>query len=96
MADKELCVREIPNGLVVAVGRIDKKVVTEAAGFVISHAAGEWGMQTYTAVRPAPTHNEIAQLAYCLYESRGRQDGHDIEDWLAAERQLVRQRDQKS
>jgi hypothetical protein len=25
-----------------------------------------------------------------LYESRGRQDGHDIEDWLRAEQELVR------
>ena len=26
--------------------------------------------------RPSPTHDEIAQLAFSLYESRGRQDGH--------------------
>ena len=96
MADNKLCVSEVPNGLVVAVGRIDKEVVTKAADFVFSHAAGEWGMGAHTGGRPAPTHDEIAQLAYCLYESRGRQDGHDIEDWLAAERELVRQGDQKS
>jgi hypothetical protein len=37
-----------------------------------------------------PTHDEIAQLAYSLYESRGRQEGHQVEDWLGAEQELVR------
>ena len=48
-----------------------------------------WGMGKYTGRQASPTHEEIAQLAYCLYESRGRQDGHDIEDWLRAEQELV-------
>jgi hypothetical protein len=39
--------------------------------------------------RISPTHDEIAQLAFSLYESRGRQDGHHIEDWLRAEQELV-------
>ncbi|HEX8892308.1 MAG TPA: DUF2934 domain-containing protein [Terriglobales bacterium] len=47
-------------------------------------------MGTDTGGRFAPTQVEISKLAYSLYESRGRQDGHDIEDWLAAEQQLVR------
>ena len=88
MTDSEICISDVPNGLVVAVERIDKNVVTKASDFVTSQAAGEWGMGTYTGARP--THDEIAQLAYRLYESRGRQDGHDVEDWLAAERELVR------
>ncbi len=33
--------------------------------------------------------NRIAKVAYELYEKRGRQDGHQEEDWLEAER-LVR------
>jgi hypothetical protein len=36
-----------------------------------------------------PTHDEIALLAYSLYESRGRQEGHQMEDWLRAEQELV-------
>ena len=28
---------------------------------------------------------EIRSRAYELYESRGREDGHDLEDWLQAE-----------
>ncbi|PYV69208.1 MAG: hypothetical protein DMG96_34615 [Acidobacteria bacterium] len=43
-----------------------------------------------TGGRQAPTYDEIAQLAYCLYKSRGQQDGHDMEDWLRAEQELVR------
>jgi hypothetical protein len=49
-----------------------------------------WGMGKYTGGQTSPTHNEIAQLAYSLYESGGRRDGHDLEDWLRAEQQLVR------
>lgn len=87
MTDNEICISEVPDGLVVAVGRTD---VTKAGDFVTSQAAGEWGMGTDTGGRFAPTQVEISKLAYSLYESRGRQDGHDIEDWLAAEEQLVR------
>ena len=27
----------------------------------------------------------VAELAYALYEQRGRKDGHDLEDWFNAE-----------
>jgi len=30
----------------------------------------------------------IARRAYELYCARGGQDGHDVEDWLTAEREL--------
>lgn len=29
---------------------------------------------------------EVAKVAYGLYELRGRENGHDLEDWLKAER----------
>lgn len=32
---------------------------------------------------------KIARRAYALYESRGCEDGHDLEHWLQAERELV-------
>jgi len=32
---------------------------------------------------------QIAQRAYELYEARGREDGHDLEDWLRAEREIT-------
>ena len=34
---------------------------------------------------------EVARVAYELYEQRGREDGRDLEDWLRAET-IVRQR----
>jgi hypothetical protein len=36
----------------------------------------------------AITDTEIARRAYDLYLARGREDGHDVEDWLQAEREL--------
>ena len=35
-----------------------------------------------------PAQNEIERRAYELYEQRGREDGHDRDDWLLAEAQL--------
>jgi Protein of unknown function (DUF2934) len=32
---------------------------------------------------------EIRCRAYELYEERGREDGHDIEDWLRAEAEIT-------
>ena len=84
MADNELLISEVSNGLVVTGG------MTEAVSFVASNAAGEWGMGADTSRRLVPTYDEIAQLAHRLYESRGRQDGNDIEDWLRAEEILAR------
>ena len=34
---------------------------------------------------------DVARVAYELYEQRGREDGRDLEDWLRAEA-VVRQR----
>ena len=31
----------------------------------------------------------VAELAYHLYEQRGRQDGHDMEDWIQAEQTVL-------
>lgn len=33
-------------------------------------------------------HDDIERRAYELYETRGREDGRDLDDWLNAERQL--------
>ena len=32
---------------------------------------------------------EIRRWAYVLYEQRGREDGHEIDDWLRAETELT-------
>lgn len=36
-----------------------------------------------------PHHRRIAAMAFALYERRGRQDGHALDDWLAAEQQIL-------
>jgi len=41
------------------------------------------------ASEPFPDPSTIAQRAYELFEARGRVDGHDLEDWLQAERELM-------
>jgi len=46
-------------------------------------------MIKYTGGRDRPSRKEIARLAYDFYEARGRRDGQDVDDWLAAERQLT-------
>ncbi len=38
-----------------------------------------------------PAHNqEIRARAYELFEQRGREPGHDLDDWLQAEAEIVR------
>jgi len=40
----------------------------------------------------AITKDDVARRAYELFLARGRVDGHDVEDWLEAERQLAARR----
>ncbi len=44
-----------------------------------------------TAIREQPENREeaIRTRAYELYESRGREDGHDLDDWLTAEGEVT-------
>jgi Protein of unknown function (DUF2934) len=50
---------------------------------------GEGMMSKNTSGGQDAPSDEIARLAYCLYEARGRRDGHDVDDWLEAERELA-------
>jgi hypothetical protein len=50
---------------------------------------GERFMTRYTGARERPSRDEIARLAYHFYETRGRRDGQDLDDWLSAERELA-------
>jgi len=50
--------------------------------------AGERLLTKYTGGLEPPPRDEIARLAYQFYETRGRQDGQDVDEWLAAEREL--------
>lgn len=53
--------------------------------------------------KPAPQTNQITQStselqeqirrrAYELYEQRGRDDGHELDDWLTAESELAQKK----
>jgi hypothetical protein len=35
-----------------------------------------------------PTQQQIAERAYQIYQERGGEEGHDLEDWLQAELEL--------
>jgi len=37
---------------------------------------------------PGLNHDAVAVRAFELYCERGREDGHDLDDWLQAEREL--------
>ena len=44
--------------------------------------------EAVATVAGEPSHDEIASLAYALWEARGCQGGSSEADWLAAEAQL--------
>ena len=50
---------------------------------------GERMVAKNTGGRDHATRDEIARLAYHFYETRGRQDGHALDDWLSAEHELA-------
>jgi hypothetical protein len=44
--------------------------------------------QTQSGASHNTTYEEVAVCAFLIWEHEGRKDGHDVEDWLQAERQL--------
>ena len=44
---------------------------------------------TEPAASPKEIEEKIRRRAYELYELRGKQDGHDLDDWLAAEAEIA-------
>ena len=38
---------------------------------------------------PKPTHKELALRARAIYEQKGKVPGHNLENWLEAEAQLM-------
>jgi hypothetical protein len=43
---------------------------------------------TAVAIASCAIDGDIARRAFELYCDRGREDGHDVDDWLTAEREL--------
>jgi hypothetical protein len=59
---------------------------------LVGRLTGEWLLGKNTGASARPSSDEVARLAYRLYEHRGRADGHELADWLAAERTLMARR----
>ena len=62
---------------------------TAPASTPARYLPGEAMIAKYTGRRTHPTRDEITRLAYHFYVARGRRDGHDLDDWLLAEQELV-------
>ncbi len=45
--------------------------------------------QPRTIPDPTALEDQIRRRAYMLYEGRGRQDGHALDDWLRAEAEIL-------
>jgi hypothetical protein len=60
-------------------------IISDIAAIV----TGEHMFAKNTSSRARPSRDDIARLAYQLYEARGRQEGQELDDWLSAERQLT-------
>jgi hypothetical protein len=43
---------------------------------------------TPRVIASSVTEGDISRRAFELYCDRGREDGHDVDDWLTAEREL--------
>lgn len=44
---------------------------------------------TTVASDPQELEHQIRQRSFELYEERGREDGHEVDDWLRAEQEIT-------
>jgi hypothetical protein len=54
----------------------------------VTNAADHYSSKSLENRSGQATNRDIARRAYELYEKRGRKHGHDLDDWLQAEREL--------
>ena len=64
------------------------KRTRKTMGEVVSMPSVESPSHAQTLAMAAVAESEIARRAFELYCERGNQHGHDIDDWLRAEREL--------
>ncbi len=59
----------------------------------MDHTRNVTPMKARGPLTPAITdvQEQIRIRAYQLFEQRGRKDGHDLDDWLKAEAEVIRQ-----
>jgi len=63
------------------------KAPRRRAGIFVTMPTAESNVLAGNQSANLPDH-DIARNAYELYEKRGREHGHDLDDWLQAEREL--------
>ena len=54
----------------------------------VSAVAGPIGLNGSTKILAASS-EEVARLAYTIYQNQGSQPGHEVKHWLAAESRLI-------
>ncbi len=62
--------------------------VAQTRGRVVGRVPRQDAQTPPSFTESQPDADRIAQRAYERYEARGREDGHDMEDWFVAEREL--------
>jgi len=68
--------------------RAFEQLLRLAASYASSQTAqGQGGAKT--SAWKSPVSDDIESRAYQLYLGRGGSDGHDLDDWLQAERQVL-------
>lgn len=73
---------------------MQKKTLTKTSGARQVPTASTAPVTTTPAIAAVPTsnapnHEQIARRAYEIYEARGQTTGHELEDWIQAERELL-------
>ena len=48
-------------------------------------------MRTETRKSPVDLQEQVRRRAFELYEQRGKEDGHELDDWLQAESEVQQQ-----
>ncbi len=69
--------------------RLKSRVVSSKHDPIVANAAA---MESPEEGTTKDVHVRVAFLAFQLYEQRGHQDGHDLEDWLIAEQRVLAER----
>ena len=62
---------------------------------VVKVAMIKWLMINAVVKKPVDMTAQIAKRAYELYKQRGSQDGHSVQDWKQAERELRKNQSKK-
>jgi hypothetical protein len=63
--------------------------VNQSAARIIGEATSPTERRTLTVQLDAEIQEQIRVRAFEIFEQRGREDGHDLDDWLQAEAELT-------